>query len=109
METGEISEKIRRGKHTTRHSELLYLEPESFIVDTPGFSSLYLPEMEKDMLRECYPEFAAREENCRFLAAAIPMNRTAASRRLWKRGRSAPFATRITSYLYQELEQRKKY
>ena len=40
METGAVSEKIQRGKHTTRHSELLVLDQESFIFDTPGFSSL---------------------------------------------------------------------
>ena len=55
METGSISRKIDRGKHTTRHSELLVLEEDekvedcgSYIVDTPGFSSLYVNDFEKD-------------------------------------------------------------
>ena len=42
METGDISEKIERGKHTTRHSELIALDDNSYIFDTPGFSSLSL-------------------------------------------------------------------
>ena len=41
METGGISEKIRRGKHTTRHSELFFVEEGTYMMDTPGFSSLY--------------------------------------------------------------------
>ena len=109
METGEISEKIRRGKHTTRHSELLYLEPESFIVDTPGFSSLYLPEMEKDMLRECYPEFAAREENCRFLGCSHTHEPDCGVKAAVEAGEISPVRYENYVYLYQELEQRKKY
>lgn len=39
METGEVSEKIKRGRHTTRHSELIRIEKDTFVLDTPGFSS----------------------------------------------------------------------
>ena len=109
METGEISEKIRRGRHTTRHSELLYLEPESFIVDTPGFSSLYLPEMEKDMLRECYPEFAAREGSCRFLGCSHTHEPDCGVKAAVEAGEISPVRYENYVYLYQELEQRKKY
>ena len=48
METGSISRKIERGKHTTRHSELIMLGGESYIMDTPGFSSLYVGDIEKE-------------------------------------------------------------
>ncbi len=68
METGSISEKIRRGRHTTRHSELFYVGEETYLFDTPGFSSLYLPEMEKEELRECYPEFEPFWGHCRYLS-----------------------------------------
>lgn len=51
METGQISQKIDRGKHTTRHSELFRVEEDSYIFDTPGFSSLELMGMEKEELR----------------------------------------------------------
>ena len=51
METGSISRKIERGRHTTRHSELLVIGEDSYIMDTPGFSSLYLDDMEKESLK----------------------------------------------------------
>lgn len=66
METGNVSEKIKRGKHTTRHSELIYLGEDSFLMDTPGFSSLYLNEMDPEELRFYFPEFIPYENRCRF-------------------------------------------
>jgi ribosome biogenesis GTPase / thiamine phosphate phosphatase len=65
--TGEISEKIQRGKHTTRHSELIAVGEETFVMDTPGFSSLYLEGLEKDELKEFFPEFKEYASQCRFL------------------------------------------
>lgn len=66
MEVGCISEKIERGKNTTRHSELFAMDQNSFIMDTPGFSSLDLMKLEKEDLRFYYPEFAPFEGTCRF-------------------------------------------
>lgn len=66
METGEISRKTQRGKHTTRHAELFALSADTFIMDTPGFTALELSEMEKEELKGYYPEFEKYEENCRF-------------------------------------------
>ncbi|MBP5745955.1 MAG: ribosome small subunit-dependent GTPase A [Lachnospiraceae bacterium] len=66
METGDISEKIERGKHTTRHSELIALDDNSYIFDTPGFSSLSLFDISKEELAGFYPEFAQYEQGCRF-------------------------------------------
>ncbi len=66
METGEISEKIDRGRHTTRHSELFHLVAGSYIFDTPGFSSLEIGDMDKEKLRFSYPEFHEYEGTCRF-------------------------------------------
>ncbi len=66
METGEISYKIGRGKNTTRHTELLPLACGGLILDTPGFSSLDLPDIEKERLRDFYPEFVPYEPGCRF-------------------------------------------
>lgn len=66
METGEISKKLKRGKHTTRHSQLLCAGEDTYLMDTPGFSSLYLEEMEKEELKEYFPEFLPYEEQCRF-------------------------------------------
>lgn len=67
METGVVSMKTERGKHTTRHAELFLLEgKEGFLIDTPGFSSHDLPDYDAAMLRGLYPEFAAHEGTCRF-------------------------------------------
>ena len=66
METGEISAKIERGKHTTRHSELIAIGDGAYILDTPGFSSLGLFDLEKEQLAGFYPEFAEHERRCRF-------------------------------------------
>lgn len=70
METGEISAKIQRGKHTTRHSELIALDEGTYILDTPGFSSLGLFDLEKGELAVYYPEFAEYEKSCRFTGCA---------------------------------------
>lgn len=70
MKTGDISDKIKRGKHTTRHSELFYLGAQTYIMDTPGFTSLRLPQMEKEELKEYYPEFLRYRDECRFLGCA---------------------------------------
>ncbi|MDE7223831.1 MAG: GTPase RsgA, partial [Acetatifactor sp.] len=55
-----------RGRHTTRHSELIALEKDTYILDTPGFSSLGIFELEKEQLAACYPEFQRYEALCRF-------------------------------------------
>ena len=70
METGVISDKIERGKHTTRHSQIIPVAEDTFIMDTPGFSSMDLPGFEKEDLRTCYPEFREYEPNCRFIGCS---------------------------------------
>lgn len=64
--TGEISEKIARGKHTTRHVELLPLPQGGWVADTPGFSVLDLAGLPLRSLPLLYPEFAALSDICRF-------------------------------------------
>lgn len=66
LQTGEISEKIKRGKHTTRHSELLELKNGGIVVDTPGFTSLSMHEIEAEDLKEYFPEFRMMDEQCKF-------------------------------------------
>lgn len=66
METGEISQKIKRGKNTTRHSELITIGRNSYILDTPGFASVDVPEIEKESLGWCFPEFVDYIPNCKF-------------------------------------------
>lgn len=66
METGEVSEKIKRGRHTTRHSEIFYLGEQTYLVDTPGFTSLCIQDMEKEELKAYFNEFEPYEGQCRF-------------------------------------------
>lgn len=66
MDTGDISKKIERGKHTTRHSELIPVREGTFLMDTPGFSSVYFYDMEPEDLKGYYREFEEFEEACRF-------------------------------------------
>lgn len=66
LRTGEISTKLKRGKHTTRHVELLPVA-DGLIADTPGFSNLVLPAMKRTELGCYFPEFAKLSEQCRFL------------------------------------------
>ena len=70
METGEVSRKIGRGKQTTRHVELLEIQDGSYIIDTPGFSSLDLPPMEVLELQDCFPEIAEYKNNCYFIGCS---------------------------------------
>ncbi|RKJ18931.1 ribosome small subunit-dependent GTPase A [bacterium D16-50] len=70
METGQISPKIERGRHTTRHSQLIAVEGDAFILDTPGFSSLDLFCEKKEELADCFPDFARHKERCRFAGCA---------------------------------------
>lgn len=65
METGVVSTKIGRGKHTTRHSELIDVA-NGYIVDTPGFSTLEVNFVEKDQLKYAFPEFKKLNDLCRF-------------------------------------------
>ena len=66
METGNVSEKLGRGKHTTRHSELIEVH-DGYIVDTPGFSTLEIKDlMDRDSLKYSFPEFEEYNEKCKF-------------------------------------------
>lgn len=66
METGEISKKLKRGKHTTRHSQVIPVGKDTYLMDTPGFSSLYLTDIEEQELKDYFPEFREYEDQCRF-------------------------------------------
>ena len=63
---GDISEKINRGKHTTRHSEIFHVSDNTYIMDTPGFTSLDYADVEANQLRFYFNEFAQYEGACRF-------------------------------------------
>lgn len=66
METGSISRKIERGKHTTRHSELFDMGDSTFLCDTPGFTSVAFEELPSEKLRFYMPDISVYEGKCRF-------------------------------------------
>jgi len=66
LQTGELSQKIKRGKHTTRHTELIDLDFGGCVVDTPGFTSLDINFIELEELKEYFREFEEYEEQCKF-------------------------------------------
>ena len=109
METGSISEKIERGKHTTRHSELIWIKDDTYIMDTPGFSSLYGGEMEKEDLKYCFTEFAQYEGRCRFQGCDHVHEPGCAVKEALKAGNIHP--VRYENYLemYQELKEKRRY
>ncbi|MDD9147105.1 ribosome small subunit-dependent GTPase A [Sporolactobacillus sp. CQH2019] len=66
IDTQEISQSLGRGKHTTRHVELLPIAAGGFVADTPGFSSLEIPPLSPGELEQCFPEFSEFRTLCRF-------------------------------------------
>lgn len=66
METGELSKKIERGKNTTRHSEFFYIDDDTYVLDTPGFTSLYVMDILPERLMYFFPEFEAYRSKCRY-------------------------------------------
>ncbi|MBO6154208.1 MAG: ribosome small subunit-dependent GTPase A [Lachnospiraceae bacterium] len=109
METGSVSEKIGRGKHTTRHSQLIYLGDDTFIVDTPGFSSMYIPEFEKEDLKDCYPEFDKYANECKFLGCVHINEPKCGVKDALARGEISQERYDNYKLLYEEIASRRKY
>lgn len=109
METGEISKKIERGKHTTRHAQLFALGDDTFIMDTPGFTSLNLGEMEKEELQGFYPEFKEHEKNCKFGGCAHINEPVCGVKDALSEGLISKVRYDNYVLLYEELKSRKKY
>lgn len=109
METGDISRKIERGKNTTRHSELIHIEGNTYIMDTPGFSSLNIPGLSAEDLWKYYEEFLPYEENCRFQGCSHIHEPDCGIKAALKEGRIHP--NRYENYvsLYGELKENKRY
>lgn len=140
METGDISHKIERGKHTTRHAELIPLgdlrvqackqeisdaekahdvevktatekqaAAEAYILDTPGFSSLDLFDLEKEELASYYPEFTEYEKYCRFGGCAHISEPDCGIKDALEEGHISRLRYENYCLLYEELKKKKKY
>ncbi|MBD8926233.1 MAG: ribosome small subunit-dependent GTPase A [[Eubacterium] rectale] len=109
METGTISEKIERGKHTTRHSEIIPVSHDTYIMDTPGFSSMDVPGFEKEDLWTCYPEFVRHEPYCRFIGCSHINEPDCGVKAAVEDGEISPVRYENYKLLYEELKNRHKY
>ena len=109
METGETSKKLKRGKHTTRHSQVIPVEKNTFLVDTPGFSSLYLTDMKEEELRDYFPEFVMYEPQCRFQGCMHIHEPGCAVKKALSEGKISQ--QRYDNYLalYEELKEKRRY
>jgi len=109
METGEISKKLGRGRHTTRHAEIIPLGGQTYLMDTPGFSSLYLPEIGEEKLWYYFPEFREPEQFCRFQGCRHRAEPDCGVRSAVSEGKIS--SSRYESYvlLHDELKDTRKY
>ena len=109
METGTISKKIDRGKHTTRHSEFITIDDNSFIMDTPGFSSLYVNDFEKEDLKYYFREFEPYEGKCRFNGCDHIHEPGCAVKEALEKGEIHKIRYDNYVEMYNELKEKKRY
>lgn len=109
METGGISQKTKRGKHTTRHVEIFETLQGGLLFDTPGFTSFEILDAEEDELKELYPEIARYTGMCRFDNCRHLKEPGCAVRDAVEKGEIN--SKRYDSYLFHmdEIKNRKKY
>ena len=109
METGDISRKIERGKHTTRHSQLFFVEKDTYMMDTPGFSSMFTPDIEANELKDYFPEFAQYEDDCKFFFCFYIGEKVCGVKDAVAEGKISK--SRYDNYrlMYEELKQKRRY
>lgn len=108
IQTGEVSQKLGRGRHTTRHIELFSLNDGTFVADTPGFSSFDTDQMEvvlKENLQYAFPDFAPYLGQCQFHDCAHRKEPGCAVTQALREGKIEP--TRYESYekLYDKAKE----
>lgn len=109
METGEISKKLGRGKHTTRHSQLISIGKNTYIVDTPGFSSLYVEGIEKEELKDYFIEFREYEGQCRFQGCMHIHEPDCSVKEAVEKGKISELRYGDYVELYNELKEKRRY
>lgn len=112
LETGETSQKLGRGRHTTRHVELFPIGEDGYIADTPGFSAVELERYEvilKEELAGCFPEFADYTDHCRFTGCSHTVEKGCAVLEAVNEGKIHP--TRHANYcaLYEDAKKIKEW
>lgn len=109
VQTGSISEKIKRGKHTTRHSELIFIEEDTFIMDTPGFSSLNVEDMEHEQLKSYYTEFDDYRDACRFNGCLHINEPECAVKKALEQGLISELRYNNYKQMYSELKNKRRW
>lgn len=109
METGEVSEKIKRGKHTTRHSELIHVEGDTFVMDTPGFSSLFVDMFEEDEIKYYFKEFEPYEGKCRFQGCSHTHEPGCGVKEALEQGKISQIRYDNYVLIYHELKEKRKW
>ena len=109
MQVGAVSEKIQRGRHTTRHTELIMIEEGTFVLDTPGFSSLFIDSFEKEEVKDYFREFAPYEEQCRFLGCSQTHEPDCGVKKALEEGKISRIRYENYVNIYQELKEKRKW
>lgn len=109
METGEISKKLGRGKHTTRHSQLIAIGDDTYLMDTPGFSSLYIEGMEKEELKDYFPEFRPYEGQCKYQGCVHIHEPQCSVKEALEQGKLSILRYEDYVGLYNELKEKRRY
>lgn len=109
--TGAVSDKIRRGRHTTRHSELFCIGGRTYLFDTPGFSSLRVPRMKKEELKNYFTEFSVYEGSCRFMGCTHTHEPDCRVKEALEQGQISPVRYDNYIQMFEELREweRQKY
>lgn len=109
LEIGAVSEKIGRGKHTTRHAELMNFFEDSYVVDTPGFSSLAVETLEKEELKQYFIEFEAYEPACKFKGCNHVHEPVCGIKQAVKDGLISETRYESYLYLYDEIKETRRW
>ncbi len=109
LQTGEVSEKIERGRHTTRHTQLLPVEEDTYILDTPGFSSIDLSGIRKEELGDLFPEIAVRADGCRFAGCSHLTEPDCAVKEALAEGKISRERYENYRLFYEELKNRREF
>ena len=108
METGEISRKLKRGRHTTRHAQLIAIDGDTYLMDTPGFSAMAVEDMGKEELKSYFREFWKYEEECRFQGCVHISEPDCGVIRAVREKKISPIRYEDYKELYEELKEKEK-
>ncbi|MFK7695296.1 ribosome small subunit-dependent GTPase A [Paenibacillus sp. HJGM_3] len=108
LETNAISQRLGRGKHTTRHVELFPLPGGGFVADTPGFSQLDFVQLEPDELSGCFAEMRGYRAGCKFRGCLHQQEPGCLVQEAVEQGRIAPSRYRHYLTFLNEMKERKR-